>query len=49
MFTFAKRKGIYDGVNPLTGVTIPKGKQHGSRRPAYTLEEKIEHLKPFDG
>jgi len=26
MFTFAKRKGIYDGVNPLTGVTIPKGK-----------------------
>jgi hypothetical protein len=26
MFTFAKRKGIYEGVNPMTGVTIPRGK-----------------------
>jgi hypothetical protein len=35
VFTFAKRKGIYDGVNPMTGVTIPKGKKHGRKRPAY--------------
>lgn len=26
IFTFAKRKGIYDGVNPMTGVSIPQGK-----------------------
>lgn len=38
MFTFAKRKGIYDGVNPMTGVTIPKGKKHGRKRLAYTLD-----------
>jgi hypothetical protein len=29
MFAFAKRKDIYDGVNPMTGVTIPKGKSTG--------------------
>jgi hypothetical protein len=39
MFTFAKRKGIYEGVNPMTGGTIPKGKKHGRKRLAYTLEE----------
>ena len=39
MFTFAKRKDIYDGVNPMTGVTIPKGKKHGRKRLAYALEE----------
>jgi hypothetical protein len=35
MFTFAKRKGIYEGVNPMTGVSIPKGKRHGRKRLAY--------------
>jgi integrase len=49
MFTFAKRKGIYDGVNPMTGVTIPKGKKHGRKRLAYTLEEVEKHLKLFSG
>jgi len=49
MFTFAKRKGIYDGVNPMTGVTIPKGKKHGRRRLAYTLEEVERHLALFSG
>lgn len=47
MFTFAKRKGIYDGVNPMTGVTIPKGKKHGRKRLAYTLEEVEKHLELF--
>ena len=47
MFTFAKRKGIYEGVNPMTGVTIPKGKPHGRKRLVYSLEEEMEHLKLF--
>ena len=49
MFTFAKRKGIYEGVNPMTGVTIPKGKKHGRKRLAYTLEEVGKHLELFSG
>jgi hypothetical protein len=49
MFTFAKRKGIYDGVNPMTGVTIPKGKRHGRKRLAYALEEVEKHLELFSG
>ncbi len=49
MFTFARRKGIYDGVNPMTGVTIPKGKKHGRKRLAYTLEEVEKHLELFSG
>ena len=47
MFTFAKRKGVYEGVNPMTGVTIPKGKKHGRKRLAYTLEEVEKHLELF--
>jgi hypothetical protein len=47
MFTFAKRKGIYEGVNPMTGVTIPKGKKHGRERLAYSLEEVGKHLELF--
>jgi integrase len=49
MFTFAKRKGLYDGVNPMTGVTIPKGKRHGRKRLAYALEEVEKHLELFSG
>jgi len=49
MFTFAKRKGLYEGVNPMTGVTIPKGKKHGRKRLAYTLEEVGKHLELFSG
>jgi integrase len=49
MFTFAKRKGIYDGVNPMTGVTIPKSKKHGRKRLAYSLEEVEKHLELFSG
>ena len=49
IFTLAKRKGIYDGVNPMTGVTIPKGKKHGRKRLAYTLEEVEQHLELFSG
>ena len=44
-----KRKGIYEGVNPMTGVTIPKGKKHGRKRLAYTLEEVGKHLELFSG
>lgn len=49
VFTFAKRKGIYDGANPMTGVSIPKGKKHGRKRPAYTLEEVEKHIELFSG
>ncbi len=49
MFTFAKRKGIYDGVNPMTGVSIPKGKKHGRKRLACSLEEVEKHLELFSG
>jgi integrase len=49
MFTFAKRKGVYEGVNPMTGVTIPKGKKYGRKRLAYTLEEVGKHLELFSG
>lgn len=49
IFTFAKRKGIYDGVNPMTGVSIPKGKKHGRKRLAYSLEEVERHLELFSG
>jgi hypothetical protein len=44
IFTHAKNEGIYDGINPMTGVYIPKGKKHGRRRLAYTVEEVEEHL-----
>ena len=47
MFTYAKRKGVYDGVNPMTGVSIPKGKKHGRKRQAYSLEEIDQHLELF--
>jgi hypothetical protein len=49
IFTFAKRKGIYDGVNPMTGVSIPKGKKHGRKRLAYSLDEVEQHLELFSG
>jgi integrase len=47
MFTFAKRKGVYEGGNPMTGVTIPKGKKHGRRRLAYSPDEVEAHLEAF--
>jgi integrase len=47
IFTYAKRKGVYDGVNPMTGVSIPKGKRHGRKRQAYSLEEIEQHLELF--
>jgi integrase len=49
VFTFAKRRGFFDGVNPMTGVAIPKGKKHGRRRLAYALEEVEKHLELFSG
>ncbi len=48
MFTFAKRKGVYEGVNPMTGVSIPKGKKHGRKRHDYSLSEVEAHLEAFD-
>jgi integrase len=48
MFTFAKRKGIYDGVNPMCGVSIPKGRKHGRKRLAYSLHEVEAQLQAFD-
>src|SRR5215831_19471851 len=33
----------------MTGVTVPNGKKHGRRRPAYTLLEIEKHLELFCG
>ena len=49
IFTHAKNEGVYDGINPMTGVTIPKGKKHGRKRLAYALEEVEKHLALFSG
>jgi integrase len=49
IFTHAKNEGFYDGINPMTGVYIPKGKKHGRKRLAYTLEEVEKHLELFSG
>jgi integrase len=38
---------LYEGVNPTTGVRIPKGKKHGRKRLAYSLEEILKHLQLF--
>ena len=48
MFTFAKRKGIFDGVNPMCGVSIPKGRKHGRKRLAYSSLEVEAQLQAFD-
>ena len=47
IFTEARNLGLYEGVNPTTGVRIPKGKKHGRKRLAYSLEEILEHLELF--
>ena len=44
IFTDAKRTGLIDGVNPMQGVSIPKGKKHGRKRLAYPLAEIEQHL-----
>ena len=49
IFTHAKNEGVYDGINPMTGVYIPKGKRHGRKRLAYTREEVEKHLELFSG
>jgi hypothetical protein len=40
---------VYEGVNPMTGVSIPKGKKHGRKRLAYALGEVEKHLELFSG
>jgi integrase len=47
IFTEARNLGLYEGLNPTTGVRIPKGKKHGRKRLAYSLEEILEHLQLF--
>jgi integrase len=47
IFTEARNLGLYEGVNPTTGVRIPKGKKHGRKRLAYSLEEILKHLDLF--
>jgi len=49
IFTHARNEGVYDGINPMTGVYIPKGKKHGRKRLAYPLEEVEKHLELFSG
>ena len=48
IFTEARNLGLYEGVNPTTGVRIPKGKKHGRKRLAYSLEEILKHLQLFN-
>jgi integrase len=47
ILTEARNLGLYDGVNPTTGVRIPKGRKHGRKRLAYGLEEILKHLELF--
>jgi hypothetical protein len=47
IFTEARNLGLYEGVNPTTGVRIPNGKKHGRKRLAYSLEEILKHLQLF--
>lgn len=47
IFTEAKRRGLFDGTNPMQGVSIPKGKKHGRRRLTYSLAEIEQHLDLF--
>jgi integrase len=47
IFTEARNLGLYDGTNPTTGVRVPKGKKHGRKRLAYSLEEILKHLELF--
>lgn len=47
MFTEAKHKGLFDGANPMQGVSIPKGKKHGRKRLTYPLVEIEQHLDLF--
>jgi len=49
IFTNAKRIGVFDGANPMQGVSVPKGKKHGRKRQAYSLEEIEHHLDLFSG
>lgn len=49
IFTEGRNMGLYEGMNPTTGVRIPKGKKHGRRRLAYSLEEILRHLELFSG
>lgn len=47
IFTEAKRKGLFDGANPIQGVSIPKGKKHGRKRLTYSLAEIEQHFDLF--
>jgi len=47
IFTEARNLGVYDGANPTTGVRIPKGRKHGRKRLAYSLDEILRHLELF--
>jgi len=47
IFSEARNLGLYDGTNPTTGVRIPKGRRHGRRRLAYSLNEILRHLELF--
>jgi len=38
VFTYAKQTGVFDGINPVMNVSVPKGAQ-GNDTYAYTLEE----------
>jgi integrase len=48
IFTEARNLGLYEGVNPTTGVRIPKSKKHGRKRLAYNLEEILKHFQLFN-
>ena len=47
IFTEARNLGLYDDTNPTTGVRVPRGRRHGRKRLAYTLDEVLRHLELF--
>lgn len=48
ILTEARNLGLYDGTNPTTGVRVPKGRRHGRKRLAYSLDEILGHLALFN-
>ena len=49
ILTEARNLGLYEGPNPTTGVRVPRGKKHGRRALAYSLDEILQHLDLFTG
>jgi integrase len=49
IFTFAKRSGVIDGMNPIADAGIPRGAEASKGTHAYTPEEMLAMLDSFEG